>query len=245
MVTADPAVQQQLLSVQKLDTRLDQIEHRRVGLPESARAAELGKRADGLRDDVVLLQTKVSDLDRQVSRAENDVQAVRSRSERDRRRLESGQGSAKDMVGLQHELESLARRQADLEDTELEVMEARETEAALLVTATTQHEAVLAELAQVQARRDELLAELEAERVSVQAGRDRLVADVPAPLLAIYERLRGRLGTAATVVSEGRCEGCRMALPPSDLDAVRSAPPEQVVRCPECERILVRTGSGS
>lgn len=245
MVSADPAVQQVLLDVQKLDTRLDQLEHRRSGLPESARAGELQARAGGLRDDVVLQQTKVSDLDRLVSRAENDVQAVRSRTERNRHRLESGQGSAKDMVGLQHELESLARRQAELEDAELELMEARETEAALLSAATSQLEAVTGDLADVEQRRDGRLAELDAERVSVQAGRDRLVAGVPAALLTIYERLRGRLGTAATTVSEGRCDGCRMSLPPSDLAAVRAAPPEQVVRCPECERIIVRTGSGT
>ena len=147
MVTVAPADQRRLLEVQELDTRLDQLAHTRATLPEAARAAELETLARTLRDDVVLLRTKVSDLDRELQRAENDVQAVRTRAERDRARLDSGQGSAKDLVGLQHEVESLARRQSDLEDVELEVMERREEQAGLL-------EQTEARLADVEAERE-------------------------------------------------------------------------------------------
>jgi len=40
--------------------------------------------------------------------------------------MQSGSVPAKELESLQHEVESLARRQSDLEDAELEVMERRE-----------------------------------------------------------------------------------------------------------------------
>ena len=67
------------------------------------------------------------DVQRELRKSEADVEQVSTRAARDRARLEAGTGSAKDLQGLQHELESLARRQSDLEDVELEVMERLET----------------------------------------------------------------------------------------------------------------------
>lgn len=240
MVTVDPADQQRLLEVQALDTRLDQVAHTREQLPEAARATELESLVGTLRDDVVLLQTKVSDLDREVTRAENDVQAVRSRVERDKRRLESGQGSSKDLMGIQHELESLARRQSDLEDVELEVMERREEQAGLLTATETRLAAARAELEQVTAARDTRYAELDSQRTALEDDRKAAATGLAEPMMKVYERLRGRLGSGAAALAEGRCEGCRMPMAPTEVHAIMAKPADEMVRCPECERILVR-----
>ena len=240
MVTVDPADQRRLLEVQALDTRLDQVAHTREQLPEAARAAELQALVATLRDDVVLLQTKVSDLDREVSRAENDVQAVRTRAERDRARLDSGQGSAKDLVGIQHELESLARRQADLEDVELEVMERREEQAGLLEATSARLAAVREELQAVEAARDARFAELDSQHAALTDDRKAAATGLAEPMMKVYDRLRGRLGSGAAALAEGRCDGCRMPLAPSDVHALMTKPADEMVRCPECERILVR-----
>lgn len=241
MVTVDPADQRRLLQVQALDTRLDQLAHSRATLPEAARAAELEQLADTLRDDVVLLRTKVSDLDRELQRAENDVQAVRARADRDRARLEAGQGSAKDLVGMQHELESLARRQADLEDVELEVMERREEQAALLEATEARLATARQELEVVVAARDARLAELDAERQEVADDRKAAATGLPEAMTKVYERLRDRLGSGAATLAEGRCDGCRMPMAPSEVHGLMQRPADEMLRCPECERILVRT----
>ncbi|MFC5379954.1 zinc ribbon domain-containing protein [Aquipuribacter nitratireducens] len=240
MVTVDPADQQRLLEVQALDTRLDQVQHTRATLPEAARAAELETLLRSLRDDVVLLRTKVSDLDREVARAENDVQAVRTRAERDRARLEAGQGSAKDLVGLQHELESLARRQSDLEDAELEVMERREEQAGLLEATEARLARTESEHDEAVAARDVRLAELASQEEALRDDRKAAATGLPEAMTRIYERLRDRLGSGAAPLVEGRCDGCRMPLAPSDLHALTSRPADELLRCPECERILVR-----
>jgi predicted nucleic acid-binding Zn-ribbon protein len=240
MVTVDPADQRRLLEVQALDTRLDQVAHARQTLPEAARAAELEQLVATLRDDVVLLQTKVSDLDRELARAENDVQAVRTRAERDRARLDSGQGSAKDLVGMQHELESLAKRQADLEDVELEVMERREEQATLLASTEARLAATREELDTVAAARDARYADLDSQKAALDDDRAAAAVGLPEAMTKIYERLRGRLGSGAAELLEGRCDGCRMPLAPSDVHALMLRPADEMVRCPECERILVR-----
>jgi len=240
MVTVDPADQQRLLEVQALDTRLDQVAHTRAQLPEAARAAELETLVQTLRDDVVLLQTKVSDLDREVTRAENDVQAVRARAERDRRRLDSGQGSAKDLVGIQHEIESLARRQSDLEDVELEVMERREEQTGLLEGVQVRLTAARDELETVGAARDARLAEIDSQREELTDDRKAAATGLAEPMMKVYERLRGRLGSGAAALAEGRCEGCRMPMAPTEVHMLMAKPADEMIRCPECERILVR-----
>ncbi|MFC3688042.1 zinc ribbon domain-containing protein [Aquipuribacter hungaricus] len=246
MVTVAPADQRRLLQVQALDTRLDQLAHTRSTLPEAARAAELDALARTLRDDVVLLRTKVSDLDRELQRAENDVQAVRDRAARNKARLDSGQGSAKDLVGLQHEVESLARRQSVLEDTELEVMERREEQAGLLETTQARLDGVAAELATVAAARDARQAELDAERVEVEDDRKAAATGLPEAMVKVYERLRGRLGSGVAQLVEGGCDGCRMPMAPVEVGALLRRPADEMLRCPECERILVRPeGAGA
>ena len=120
---ADPFVQLRLLDLQALDTSLDQLAHRRRTLPELAEIARLDGLVAAMRDDVVRAETEVADLGRDERRIEADVDVVRSRMARDQQRLDSGQvGSPRELENLQHELGSLARRQGDREEQELEVM---------------------------------------------------------------------------------------------------------------------------
>ena len=185
----------------------------------------------------------MSDLDRELQRAENDVQAVRARAERDRARLDSGQGSAKDLVGLQHEVESLTRRQAALEDVELEVMERREEQVGLLEATEARLATVEAERETVGAARDARYAQLDAERTEVEDDRKAAATGLPEVMTKVYERLRDRLGSGVAQLAEGRCDGCRMPMAPSEVHALLQRPAEEMLRCPECERILVRPES--
>ena len=72
-------------------------------------------------------------------------------------------------------------------------------------------------------------------------ARAPLAADLPADLVALYDKIRTETGLGAALVRSGRCGGCRIELYGADLARVKSAPPDEVVRCEECRRILVRT----
>ena len=238
---ADPFVQARLLKVQALDTRLQQIDHARGRLRQIAALAEATSRVQQVSDDVVRAQTSLSDIRREANRAEADVQQVRDRAARNQSRLDAGQGTAKDLTALQHELQSLARRQSELEDVEIEVMERQESAEHRLAELTQEESRMQGEVDRLTDERDGAIAELDAERVEVAAPRNDLVGGIDEPLLALYGRIRESSGgLAAAELRHGRCGGCRLDLNPVDLAAIERAPVDEVVRCEECNRILVR-----
>lgn len=233
--------QWKLLDLQKLDTRLTQITHKLNNLPEAAQLVEAKRRADAATEEMVLAQTAVSDVEREIARSEGDVQQVRDRAERNRKRLEAGTGSAKDLQALQHELDTLARRQAVLEDAELEVMERAEGLRARLAALTTAADEAEATVAGLKKEIAAASSELEAERADVQAQRDAMAPSIQDDLLAEYESIKARSGIAAGALHGRRCLGCGMELNQSDLARIRSTPTNELVHCDECGRILVRT----
>ncbi len=242
MVTAAPQDQWRLLDVQAHDTRLAQLAHRRRTLPVHAELDRVNAQLKQIADQLVAVRTVTSDVTRELAKAEADVEQVRQRAARDRARLDAGQGSAKDLQAIQHELESLAQRQSVLEDAELEVMERLETAQARVTQVTAEQERLSAQLADVTAQRDRLLAEVDAESDSERTARENAAAGLPADLLALYEKVREAAGgVGAARLSQRRCEGCRLELNTTDLNRIRDAAPETVIRCEECRRILVRT----
>lgn len=241
MSVAPPADQVRLLDVQDLDTRLDQLAHRRGTLPELAALVELDSRLADLDTALVTSRTAAGDLRRELKKAEADVEQVRSRATRDQVRLDSGQSSVKDVQALTAELEHLAQRQSLLEDVELEVMERLEAHQSALDAQQSAYDEVAAARVAASTAADAALADLDTEVAAVGERRAAAAAGLDAALLALYEKLRGQLnGRGAGRLAGNRCEGCRMELNPLDLHSIRSAPVDQVVRCEECGRILVR-----
>ncbi len=239
---APTADQHRLLDVQGVDTRLDQLSHRERTLPELAELVELDQRSAGLADRLVAAETEAGDVRRELVKAEADVEQVRRRAARDQARLDDGQGGHKELESLQHELATLARRQSDLEDVELEVMERLEAAAGAVDRLRGEGEGLTARTAQATARRDAALAELTAERQVLLSSRTALVEPLDPALLALYEKIRSSSGGSGAAMLRARCcEGCRLEVNPQELQRIRGTPSDEVVRCEECRRILVRT----
>ena len=177
-----------------------------------------------------------------MAKAEADVQLVRDRSARDQARLNSGQGTAKDLQALQHEVASLARRQSELEDIELEVMERAETLEARVAELESARAELTAKVEVLEASRDKALAELDAEAAQLAANRSNVVPGVGEDLVALYEKIRASSGgVGAAALRQRRCEGCRLELNQVDMNRIAAAADDEVLRCEECRRILVRT----
>lgn len=238
---AAPDDQRRLLDLQAIDTSLNQIAHRRRTLPELAELDRLARDLSALEDERVRVQVSVDDIDRDIARLEKDIDQVRARADRDRARLDVGTGPAKELEALQHELATLSRRQGELEDAELEFMEQREVAQATLDEVTERLTATRQTRADTEARRDANLADLDKEQQWKAASRAPLVTDLPADLIALYEKIRESTGMGAALLRAGRCGACRMELSGSEHAKVRAAAPDEVVRCEECRRILVRT----
>ena len=240
---SDPFVQLRLLELQALDSTLDRLAHRRRTLPELAEMARLDGLVDALRDGIVRAETEVSDLAREQARFEREIEQVRARKDRDESRLASGSITvAKQLQDLEHEVATLARRQSDLEDSELEVMERAETAQAGLSELTDQREAHLAARAEAELAAQQATAGIDAEVEKASAARAELAATMPADLLALYERIRAAEGgVGAGEIARGRCGGCHLDLMNNEKAEFRAAPADEVLRHDECNRILVRT----
>jgi hypothetical protein len=241
-VKASPEAQLRLLELADLDTELGRLDYRRRTLPENAELAQLGERSGKVRDAITIADTDLADLDRDLSRSEKDVDQVRVRIERDNQRLNAGQVSnARELEQLQSEVVSLRKRQGDLEEVVLELMERRETAQTLRDGAAAEAQTVGTDEAAVTARRDAALAEISEAAAKATSSRATVVADVPADLLALYDKIRASTGTGAAALRRGQCLGCRETLSTVELNEVRAAAPDEVVRHEECRRILIRT----
>jgi predicted nucleic acid-binding Zn-ribbon protein len=241
-VKADPTDQQRLLDLAAEDVALTQLAHRRHTLPEVA-AVEAAEEAERqLAVELVRAETEARDLAREVKRLEADVDVVRQRSTRDQQRIDTGSLPAKEVTALQHELESLARRQGDLEDQELELMERQETADAALRAGQEGQEKATADRERAVQLRDDALADIAEATGRHEAARKEVAAALPAPLLSLYDRIRTQTGTTGAALLKARqCQGCRIELNGRELAAVRNADADEVVRCENCGRVLVRT----
>ncbi len=237
---AAPADQALLLDLQELDTRLQQLEHRARSLPEVAALAQLGARRAELQSTLTMQTGAWEDAQTELTRVEADVAVVETRIARDRDRLQ-GTSSTKDVQALEQELEALAKRRGDLEDIELEVMQTVEDRAAERETTRAELDALDASIAAAEASRDAAVASLDAERQHATANRATIAAKVPAELLDLYEKQRARYGIGASHLRGGVSSATGVMLGASDMSAVRSAAPDDVLLCPDSSAILVRT----
>ena len=239
---ASPEAQLRLLELADLDAELSRLDHRRRSLPELEEFQRIEARDAEFRDELTALEAAGSDLAREQAKAEADVDQVRSRVERDQTRLDAGQvSSPRELENLQSEIASLARRQSDLEEIVLDVMERQEAVERRRDSLTQEQTTLARQRDEVAARRDAALEEIGEQAEKAGRLRAGVAATVPDDLLELYRKLRTQHGVGAAALRAGRCEGCHLSLNTVDLARIRAAAPDEVLRCEECRRILVRT----
>lgn len=237
---AEVAQQRSLAELVELDAELTRLAHRQAHLAEQQRYEQLQADHRSANDRLAALQLALDDLDAQVARFESEIDAVRQREDRDRSLLSSGSPNAKQLSELQHELETLQRRQSSLEDSLLEVMERREELQSEQAGELSRIDGLQNELATAQQARDAAVAEMEQTRRQRSDRRAELVAGLNTELVAIYERQRASSGVGAGLLQGRRCGACRIELDRGELARVSAAADDDVLRCPECGAILLR-----
>jgi predicted nucleic acid-binding Zn-ribbon protein len=237
---AEVSQQRSLAEVAEIDAELTQIAHRQSHLAEQHRYEQLQSEQQAANDRLGALRLALEDLDAQVSRFETEIDAVRQREDRDRGLLASGSPNAKQLSELQHELETLLRRQGSLEESLLEVMERREELQGEQAGELTAIDTLQNDLAIAQQARDEAVAEIVAARQQREDRRAELVAGVDGELISIYERQRNTGGAGAGPLQGRRCGACRMELDRGEMSRISAAAEDDVLRCPECGAILLR-----
>ncbi|MEJ1155543.1 MULTISPECIES: zinc ribbon domain-containing protein [Microbacterium] len=237
-MNASPANQRLLLEVSDLDARIRRAEHARANAPQAARIKELLAQRQVLSQELALRLGVRDDLRTELSRIESDVEVVDARRERDTGRL-AVSSNTKEIAGLEHELESLARRKSELEDGEILVMERLEAAEAAVAEQESLIATTNAEGAELSAGAKRHVAEATAELEAATRDRTAVAQNVADDLLALYDRISQRDNGAGELVRR-TCSACNMVLSGTDLQKVRAAAPDAVVHCPECGCILVR-----
>jgi len=235
--------QQRLLDLQGADTALAQLAHRRRTLPEHVEIARLDDTRRRLASDLVGADTAVSDLQRDQDRAENELEPVRERLIRNRRRIADGSvADPKALSSLVEEVAHLERRINTLEEAELAVMEQLETAAEARERRRREAAELDQQLAGLEAKRATQLRELAAQTADRQQVRDQTAGLIPAALLTLYDKIgASHAGVGAAELRRRRCTGCQLDINAADLRVFAAAPVDEVLRCEECGRILVRT----
>jgi uncharacterized protein len=232
-----------LLTVQELDTHLDQLAHRLDTLPVRAALAELdseGARLDGLLAEV---DERRGLLLREQTKLDDEVESLKIRAAQADKQLYSGTtNNPRELQALQDDIASIQRRIAKVEDDELEVMEALEPVDAERGGLLVQREANDEKAQGLRAELAEAESEIEGERATIQEQRDAAAKDIDPALWAEYDSLRSRLGGIAIARLVGStCQGCHLGLSAVEFDHIRHLGVDETVHCEECGRLLVRS----
>lgn len=238
---ASKSAQEKLLALQALDSSLIQLDHKAKNLPVAKLLDEKTIAHASARDLCVAAETEKSDIKHELSKSEVDVEQVVARIERDEKRLASGQGTPKELEQLQHELGSLAKRRAELEEVELEVMVRIEALDQRIASLSQERDALHEEVIKLSKEKDLALEEINRAKNQTSSDRSLLASEIEAELLGLYEKIRTSAdGIGAARLHAGQCQGCHLTINASDLSKISALPEDDVVRCEECRRILVR-----
>ncbi|MDV8001922.1 zinc ribbon domain-containing protein [Rhodococcus sp. IEGM 1408] len=238
---AAPTDQRRLVDIAELDRRLGGLAHRRESLPEQAALDQLVAERRAAVESAARARIHVEDLDRAIAKLRSDLDAVRRRRQNDAGLVAGGGLSDRQATELEYELRSLARREESLEDELAELTERHEA-----VDADVRHSGAVitdldARIGMAATVRDTALADLEDAVTETTAERAREAEGLPTELLEFYSRCAEEAGVGAAILGGGRCSACAMDLSRSAVAAFRSAPQDDVLTCPECGVIVVRT----
>lgn len=236
-----PAEQSAILEVARLDQQLAMLANRESNLPEIAALREITIKSNTARDLRIAAETELNDVSRELARAEGDVEQIVTRIQRDEKRLAEGQGSAKDLEHMQHELGTLGARRAELEEAELEVMMRVDALKERISALRDEESNFAGEIAALEVKKTSALSGISSEREVVQKNRNSVFAAISEELTKLYTKIAAdNFGIGAAALIGNECKGCNLALNTVEIQRINALPADEVVRCEQCRCILVR-----
>ena len=230
-----------ILELQLLDNEIMQANTKLKSLPEIEQLLHIEKRVTAANDELSVVKTESDQIALELRRGEVDVETVTDRIKKDEARLSSGNATPKELEQLQHEVETLKKRQESLEEIELEIMIRNDAVIARTNTLST-------DLASLQTLKDEIAGRLNHANAEINkvigektTARNLVANKIEKVLLELYEKIRssgGGVGAAALVGN--KCNGCNLAINAVEMGRIKTLAKDELLRCEECRRILVR-----
>ena len=237
---ASESDQRSILDIQKFDQQSATLKNKAATLPELAEITSTTIKQNNVRDLRIAAETELSDVKRELARAEGDVEQIVTRIERDEKRLASGTGTPKELEQTQHELGTLGVRRSELEEVELEIMMRVDGIKDRISALTTEENELALVIANLNIRKENALAAIHTELEGIETDRKATTQSVSAELLALYEKIRESSGIGAAALAGNQCKGCNLTMNTIELQRISGLAEDEVVRCEECRCILVR-----
>ena len=230
-----------ILELQLLDNEIMQANTKLKSLPEIEQLLHIDKRITAATEEASVVKAETDQIALELRRGEVDVETVTDRIKKDEARLSSGNATPKELEQLQHEVETLKKRQEALEEIELEIMIRNDAVTARSSTLTT-------DLASLQTLKDEISGRLQSATDEINkviadknTARNLVAGKIEKALIDLYEKIRGNAGgVGAAALVGNKCNGCNLAINAVEMDRIKSLAKDELLRCEECRRILVR-----
>ena len=232
----------QLLRVQEHDTHLDQLRHRRSTLTERVALEGQRRRIDEHDAITASVRERREAVGRDQKRIEDEVASVEAKAKDVDKTLYSGTvTSPRELQAFQDDLQSLRRRQRQLEDEVLGFMEQIEPLDEDLERRANERTTLEAEANEVAKVLAEAERQIDGEISDAERERTAEAEALPADLLDRYDKLRAQHdGIAIAPLVGNSCGGCHLTLSAVEVDRIKHEPADALIFCEECGRLLVR-----
>jgi hypothetical protein len=226
-----------LLDLQDVDLQIDRLLNQRQALPELERYRTTHTELEALEASHEEATAELREVSLELDKTNGELTIAEQKLAAEQNRLYAGGLSARDADFLRQEVEMLGRKNTEMEDRVLELMELREARdegAGSLAAEVTEKQAAKSAL---EGEIQSAWKSIDAELAHKEARKADIVPLVDPDLLELYEELRRlKEGVAVGRLADGVCGGCHLALTAAEqLSATRQDPP----RCIHCRRILV------
>ena len=238
---ATPQDQNLLIELQLIDSQITQAKAKLASLPELEQIAAIHARLENTAVELTVVETELADVVIDLRRCEVDVEQIEDRIKKDENRLNSGAGSPKELEQTQHELVTLAKRKAELEDVELEIMVKHDGIKARVDELKNDQVGLKQLELELNIRLENAKTEITQNLESLAASRQVLTPKIDPALVALYDKIRQSAdGVGAALLIGDKCDGCHLSINAIERERIKGLEADEVIRCEECRRILVR-----
>ena len=233
--------QNSLIELQRIDLAIMQAQHKLKSLPEREQIVSIEGRLSASAELLTVAEVELAGVTIDLRRSEADVESVADRMAKDESRLNNGSASPKELEQLQHEIATLAKRKSELEDSELEIMMKVDVAKERVAIIKGDEEGLKKLELELNIRLENAATELNRDVELNNSQRVLILPKIDGALIEVYEMVRANSGgVGAALLIGNTCDGCRLAINAVEMERIKSLESDEVLRCEECRRILVR-----
>ena len=229
-----------LRALMEADRWIDRVVAQRSHLPEISELGEVEAQLRSLLSDLHEAQAAQAPVRTACDDSAAETERLRQRASGLQRTLGASTASARELTALHTELDHVRELLADAEDRELNLMIKVEPLDERVAAVRAKAQPLSVRRAQLQGTIVELQSSLDEELRALREGRRDCARALSSELLTHYNAALERAGgSGAAQVDAGRCDGCRIALSPLDVDRWKAQASGSFMPCPECARLLL------